>query len=180
MAVDMPPTVKADGNKVVVFLSTPPAASTGIPTLAEVNAALFGQCHIYGSFDVTPDQATGQGPKKLCRSVVPTQFGNTTYPAVEVEYSYLPQSLGTPGSDGNELYEALVPGTTLTAAVFDGIDGDTDALTAGDICDIFEVECGKRRKGKTGDGEFDEVSVKQFLIVVGGVPIAEDHALASA
>lgn len=182
MAVElsMPPTVKADGNKLVVLLTTPPAAPTGIPTVAEVNAALFAQLHMYGDFAITPEQSTGQGPKKLGASQVPTQFGNTNYPAIECEYSYLPQEVATPGAPGNEVYEALVPGTVLTAAVFDGIDGDVGEVAAGDVADIVKVEAGVRRKGRTGEGEFDEKSVKQALIIVGGEPIAEDHALAAA
>jgi hypothetical protein len=180
MPAVMPKTVQSDSNKLVVFLTTPPAASTGIPILAEINAALFASLYIVGDFAVTPSQSTGAGPSKLGASVTPTKLGRVTYPAVDVQYTYVPQSLGTPGGDGNEVYEALVPGDQITAVVLEGYDGQADAVVAGDVGDIFLMECGKRRKGRTGDGEQDEVSVTQSLVVVGGEPIAEDHALAAA
>jgi hypothetical protein len=180
MALDMPPTVSALGNKVVVFLTTPPVATTGIPTLTEVNAALFASLHLYTPFNVTPSQNTGEGPRKVGQRQVPTELGLVSFPAVEVSYSYVPQELGTPGSDGNELYEALVPGDQVTAVVLDGLDGEnTSAVVAGDICDIYLMECGVRRKGQTGDDEYAKLNTLQSLIVVGGAPIAEDHALAA-
>lgn len=181
MALSMPPTVSALGNKVVVFLTTPPAAPTGIPTTVEVSAALFASLHLYTPFNVTPSQNTGEGPRKLGQRQVPTELGLTSYPAVEITYSYDPQALGTPGGDGNELYEALVPGDQVTVVVLDGLDGEeTDSVTAGDIADIYLMECGVRRKGQTGDDEYAKFNVSQSLIVVGGQPIAEDHALAAA
>lgn len=180
MPVSLPPTTKALANTMVVFLTTPPAASNGIPTTTEVNAGILAGCHIYGSFNVTPSQNTGEGPRKLCSDFSPTQLGITNYPAVDVQYSYMPQDLGTPGSDGNEVYEALEPGTQVTAVVLEGVDGQTDTVAAGDVSDVFLMECGVRRKGATGDGEFDEKSVTQSLVVVGGEAIATDHALAAS
>lgn len=180
MPVSMPPTTTSLGNKMIVVLTTPPAAPSGIPTVTEVNAGIKAGCHIYGQFNVTPTQNTGEGPRKVCTRNVPTQLGLVTYPAAEVQYSYMPQELGTPGAAGNELYEALDPDAVVTVVVLDGIDGQTDAVVAGDISDIYEMKAGVRRKGQTGDGEFDEMSVTQALIVVGGEPIAEDHVLAAA
>lgn len=174
-----PPTVKSLGQKSVVILTTPPAASTGIPTRTEVNAGLFAALHFYGDFSVTPSQNTGEAPRKLGSAIQPQQFGLTTYPAVEASYSYVPQALGTSGSDGNEVYEALVPEDRVTIVVFDGIDGDIDEIDATDVGDVFLMECGKRRKGQTGDGEFDEKSVTQALIIVGGEPLAEDHVFSA-
>lgn len=180
MALAAVPKTKSLANTVVVFLTTPPAAPTGIPTLAEVNAGLQASCHIFGDFNPTSEQATGEGPAVMCDEFSETEFGRTTYAPVEVMYSYMPQDLGTPGADGNELYEALEPGATLTAVVLHGISGKTEALATGDIADVFEVEAGKRRKGKTGDGDFDKKAVMQFVRVIGGSPVVEDHPLAAA
>lgn len=180
MAVDLPPTTKALANQVIVFLTTPPAASNGKPTVAEVNAGIAAQCFLYGDFTATPTQNTGEGPRKNCSPSAPTNFGMVNYPAIEIQYSYMPQALGTPGAPGNELYEALEPGTVVTAVVLDGLPGETETVAAGAVSDIFEVEAGVRRKGKTGDGEFDEKSITQSMIVLGGVPVAEDHVLAAA
>lgn len=172
------PKTKALANTVVVFLTTPPAAPSGIPTLTEVNAGLKAACHIFGEFQPTPDQTTGEGPTVLCEEFGETEFGRTTYQPVEVSYSYMPQELGTPGSDGNEVYEALDPDVTVTAVVLNGISGKTDTLVAGDVADVFLMQAGKRRKGATGTGEFDKKNVLQFLRVVGGSPVVEDHPLA--
>jgi hypothetical protein len=180
MPAVMPPTVQSDSNKLVVILTTPPAAATGIATVTEVNAALFASLYIVGDFAVTPSQNTGAGPSKLGASVTPTKLGRVTYPAVDVQYTYVPQALGTPGSAGNEVYEALVPDNQVTIVVLDGYDGQASTVTAGDISDQFLMKCGKRRKGRTGEGEQDEVSVTQTLVVVGGEPITEDHALAAS
>lgn len=180
MVLASPPRTKALANTVVVFLTTPPAAATGIPTLVEVNAALFAQCHLYTPFDAVPNQTTGEAPRPLCEDSAETEFGTTTFAPVEVQYSYMPQELGMPGADGNEVYEALEPGTQVTAVVLHGVSGKTDTLVAGDVADVFKVEAGKRRKGQTGDGEFDKKSVTQALRIVGSGPIVEDHPLAAA
>ena len=176
-----PPTVKALGQKAVVILTTPPAAPTGIPTLAEVNAGIFAQLHFYGDFNVTPTQNTGEAPRKLGSKVSPQRLGLVTYPAVSASYSFVPQGLGTPGTEGNEVYEALVPSERRTIVVLDGLDGEeTDAVEAGDVADIYLMECGERAKGQTGDGEFDEKQATSQLVVVGGEPIAKDYPLAAA
>lgn len=180
MAISLPPTSKSLARKSVVFLTTPPAATTGIPTTVEISAAIFGSLHLYTPFTVTPTQNTGEGPRKLGARSVPVENGITTYPAVEIQYSYKPQELGTPGAEGNELYEALTQDTQLTVVVLDDVDGDIDAVTAGDVADVYLMECGVQRKGQTGDGEFDQFSVTQSLIVVGGEPVALDQVLAAA
>lgn len=179
MALAAVPKTKALANTVVVFLTTPPAATTGIATLAEVNAGLKAACHIFGDFNPTATQATGEGPAVMCEEYSETEFGRTTYEPVEVLYSYMPQELGTPGADGNELYEALEPDAIVTAVVLHGINAKTDTLAAGDISDQFLMEAGTRRKDKTGDGDMDKKAVRQFLRVVNGGPIVEDHPLAS-
>lgn len=180
MALAAPPRTKALANTVVVFLTTPPAAPSGIATLAEVNAGLKAACFIYGDFNPTAEQATGEGPTVMCEEFGETEFGRTTYSPVEVMYSYMPQELGTPGAEGNEVYEALEPGAEITAVVLHGISAKTDTLAAGDVSDQFLMQAGKRRKGKTGDGDFDKKAVMQFLRVVNGGPIVEDHPLAAA
>lgn len=175
MPIQMPPTAKSLARKVVVFLETPPAATTGIPTLAEVNAAFFAALHLYVPFNVQPTQNTGEGPRKLGASSVPQENGLVSYPAVETSYSYLPQKVGTAGAVGNELYELLVPGTKRTAVVFNDLAGDIDAIPADAVGDVYLIDPGVRRKGETGEGEFDQFSVAQSLVIAGGEPIAEDH-----
>lgn len=181
MPLVSPPTTKSLGQKTVVILTTPPAASTGIPILTEANAGVFGSLHFYGSLNVTPNQNTGEGPRKLGSKFTPTQLGQVTYPAVDAQYSYLPQKVGTASTPGNEMYEALVPGSKVTVLVFDGLDGQTDIVTATDVCSgIYLMECGVYRPGETGEGEFDEKSVTQSLVVVGAEPIATNVKLSAS
>lgn len=180
MPLSLPPTAKSFARKSVIVLDTPPAAGSGIPTTVEINAALFSALHMYTPFMVVPTQNSGEGPRKLGSAYTPTELGTVNYPAVEIQYSYLPQELGTPGAVGNELYEVMVPGTRLTVVVLDDVDGEISSVAAGDVADIYLVECGVRRKGATGDGEYDHFSVSQTLIVVGGEPVAEDHVLAAS
>lgn len=183
MPISLPPTEKALGRKVVVFLDTPPAATTGIPTLVEVNAGLQASLHLYTPFNVTPTQNTGEGPRKLGAKTSPTENGIVTYPAVEVQGSYLPQELGTPGAVGNEVYEMMKDaeeaGDKLTAVVFDGLDGDIDPIPTSAVGDVFLVEPGVIRKGSTGDGEFDHLSFTVSLVITGGEPVAVDHVFAA-
>ena len=180
MPISLPPTAKALGRKVVVFLDTPPAAPSGIPTTVEVTAAMFGSLHLYTPFNVQPSQNTGEGPRKLGAESAPTELGLVNFPAVDVQYSYLPQELGTPGAVGNELYELLVPGSQVTVVVLNDLPGDSSSVAAGDVADVYLMKCGVRRKGETDDSEYGQFSVSQSLIVVGGEPVAEDHVLAAA
>lgn len=180
MAVSLPPTTTALGNQPIIVLDTPPA-SPAAPTKAELNAGLFAQCLIYGRLNAQPTQNTGEAPRKGCSKVQDQRLGLVTYPAFEIQYSYMPQDLGTPGSDGNELYEVLVPDTEVYVYLVDGLDGeDTSALDTADIVTQgFKVKVGERRKGVTGDGEFDELSVTQTLVPQGG-QILEDYATPAA
>jgi len=177
MAFDLDvPTSKSLASQLIVVLTTPPAAATGIPTRTEVNAAIGAHQYIYGRFDMTPSQNTGEGPRKNARRSAPTELGMVTYPAAEMQYSYLPQELGTPGNVGNKLYEAMSPGANLTLVIVDGVEGDKlTEMPASTVGDVYRIETGVRRKGATGDGEFDHSSVTQSVVVKGDGPLAEDH-----
>lgn len=169
MPVTTPPTQASLGNRVVA-IATVPAAIAGQPTLAEANAALFGQCHIYGSPEAQPTQNTGASPAKLCRKTEDQRLGRVTFPSFDIQYSIIPQELGTPAAAGNEMYEALVPGTEVVVYFADGLDGeDTSAFVTGDVLNRgFLVEVGEYREGVTGDGEFDEFACTQTLVPIGG------------
>lgn len=180
MPLVSPPTTKSLGQKSVVILTTPPAAATGIPTLTEANAGVFASLHIVGDFDVTPTQNTGEGPRAMGAQTSPTELGLVSYPAVSAQYFVNPQALATPGAPGNEVWEALEPGTQVTVLVLNGFDGTSDTLAAGDVADIFLMECGIRAKGATGDDEFAKVAATSQLIVVGGAPVAENYPLTAA
>lgn len=165
--VQMPNTVKSDGNKILIVLTTPPANPLAA-TLAELNAGLFVQCFLYGDFSGTPNQNIGEGPKKMCTRVVPQQLGNVTYQIADVQYSYDPQAMGTPGNAANKAIEALTPDTDVYVYEGPGIDGETGAVAAGDVLNSYHLDCGAQRRGRTGDGEFDEFSVTQSFVMSNG------------
>lgn len=177
--VQMPETVKSQGNKILIVLTTPPAAPAA-PTLAELNAGLFVQCHLYGDFSGTPNQNVGEGPRKMCSRVQPQQLGNVTYQIADIQYSYVPQELGTPGADGNEAIEALTPGTDVYVYEGAGIDGKTGAVVAGDVLNAYHLDCGEQRRGQTGDGEYDEFSVTQSFVMSNGESPDFDYVVPAA
>lgn len=171
MTVSMPETVKSQGSKILIVLTTPPA-NPATPTKAELNAGLFVQCHLYGDFSGMPSQNVGEGPRKMCSRVVPKQLGNTTYDIADVQYSYVPQSMGTPGALGNEAIEAFASGTDVHVYEGPGIDGALGAVAASDVLTGYHLDCGEQRRGQTGDGEFDEFAVTQsFVLANGSTPI---------
>lgn len=179
MTVVMPETIKSQGNKILIVLTTPPAVPAA-PTKAELNAGLFVQCHIYGTFSGTPTQSVGAGPQKMCTKVTPQQLGNITYEIADVQYSYVPQAMGTVGSDGNEAIEALTPGTDIYVAEGPGIDGTTALVALNDVVNLYHLECGVQRRGQTGDGEYDEFSVTQSFVLANGEEPKFDYKVPAA
>lgn len=165
MPVSLPPTTSALGNQTIIVLDTAPA-NPAAPTKAELNAGLFAQCHIYGRLNAQSTQATVEAPRKGCSKVAAQRLGLVTYPGFDIQYSYVPQELGTPGADGNELYELLVPDTEVYVYLAEGLDGeDTAALATGDVVNQgFRVQVGEHREGVTGDGEGDDMAVMQTLV----------------
>lgn len=176
----LPEVDKAKANRLFVFLTTPPAATTGIPTLTEVNAGLNAGCYLYGGINVTPTQNSGEGPAKWCVQSTPTVLTDYTYPPISLQYSYKQQLLATPGDPANALYEALPMGAEVTVVILDGVESKTTAISApNNIADIFKTKAGVQAKGQTSDDNLGEISVTQQLEIVGGEPVALDHALAA-
>lgn len=176
----VPEVDKAKGNRLYVILTTPPAAATGIPTLAEVNAGLNAGCYLYGPITGTPTQNSGQGPEKWCMQSTPTVLTDYTYPPFSLQYSYRQQLLNTPGDPANALYEALPINREVTLVVLDGVDAKATAVAApNNIADIFRAKAGVQAKGATTDDNLGEISISQQLEIVGGAPVAIDHPLAA-
>lgn len=179
MVLSLPATDKALGNIVLVALTSNPAAGTGIPTVTECNAGKFVTCHIYDEAILFPaNQNTGDGPRKACVTTVPAQLGTVKYDVEEIQYSYKPQLLGTPGNAANLAYETFVPGSTLTLVQILGVSGTLSTVTAGQVANIYKVTVGAYSVGTTGNGELDELSVKSKLALINGVPIAIATVLA--
>lgn len=169
MPVTLPPTEASLGNKVILVTDSAPV-NPSAPTKAELNAMLFSQCLIYGPLAAPPTQATGAAPAKLCSKIEVQRLGRVTFPSFDVQYSYLPQETATPGADGNEMYEMLVPESTVYVYILDGLDGEaTSTLATGAVVNHgFKVQVGEYREGQTGDDEFSEFSTTQALVPDGG------------
>lgn len=176
MTVQMPEVVKSQGMTRLIVLSTAPASTTTI-TAAELAAGEVITCHVYGDFAATPTENIGTAPRKMCTRTSPQQFGEITYPINDVQYSYVPQSLGTPGAPGNEAFEALTPGTEKWLVEVPGLDGRGTSFGAGALGNLYNVDCGIQRRGRTGDGEFDEFSVTQSFVMADGAEPVYDIAL---
>lgn len=175
----MPPTVKSQGNTTLIVLTAAPANPLA-PTKAELNAGEFITCHIYGDFSAQPTQNVGEAPRKMCSKSVPQQFGNVTFPINDIQYSYDPQALATPGAPANKAMEALAEGTEVYLVEGAGIDGKTSALGTGDVVNLYHVECGLQRRGRTGDGEFDELSITQGFVMSDGAEPQYDYVVPAA
>ena len=69
--------------------------------------------------DWWPTAATSKVAKqrKMCQTETSTSLGETTWDTPRLMYTYNPQAIDTPGSDGNEAYEALAAGTVRGRAV---------------------------------------------------------------
>lgn len=183
MPLTLPATTKSLGSTVVAVLTTAPAAGSGIPTVTEINAGKFITCHLYDDMSTlfVPTQNTGQAPRKACTKVVPTALGTVTYAEQEIQYSYGPQALGTPGNAANVAYEALAPGSTVTLVQLNGLSGTNSTVSASQVANIYKVDVGVYMPTSTGNGEYDEFSVKQKMVLsasVGGQPVAMNTVLA--
>jgi hypothetical protein len=172
MTVALPETVGSYGNASLVVLASAPSLTAPTITVLEAGEAIT--CHVYGTFASAPTQTTGSSPRKMCQINEPQRLGSVTYTINDIQYSYNPQELGTPGAAGNEAFEALTPGTNVWLVERVGISGRNADFTAGELVNIYPVECGVQRRGQTGDGEFDEFSVTQSFVLVDGAEPSYD------
>lgn len=167
MPLTLPETVKSQGKTVLLVLTTPPAVVTA-PTKAELNAGEFITCHIYGEFGATPSQNVGEAPRKMCSKTNPQRLGTTTYAINDIQYSYNPQATNTSGGAGNEAFDILTEDAEVWLVEGPGIDGESSTLATNDMVNVYHVRCGVRRRGRTGDGEFDEFSITQSFVMADG------------
>lgn len=165
----MPETQKSQGYTRLVVLAAAPADAESI-TVAELTGGENITCYLYGDFNAGATENIGEGPRKMCARQVPQQFGNVTYTIDELMYSFLPQELDT--APGNEAKAALTPGTTQHVVELPGLDGQGTSFAAGDQYVYHKLDLGIQRRGRTGDGEFDEFAIRQSVIYAdGGEPI---------
>lgn len=164
MTVMMPETQKSQGFSRLVVLDT--AANLAALTTAEITAGEILTCYLYGDFTSEGGENVGEGPRKMCSRKVPQEFGNTTDTITDLQYSHLPQELDA--APGNEARALMTPGTTKILVEFQGMDGKGSVFAAGDRYIAHRVKLGRQRKGRTGDGEFDQFAITQSVIYADG------------
>lgn len=174
MTVTFPEGTKAQGNISVRVVQT--IADPEAPKLAtEVNAvtSVDVSCFLYGGGIGTSTQNKGEAPKRICATDTFQQFGNTTYEVSDLQYAYDPQQALTAAV--NKARQILEPGTEVWLVVRLGLAAQTEEWDEGQFVDLWHVRLGRQNKTTTGDGEFDELSITQGVIVL-RAPV-EDVAL---
>ncbi len=164
MTVSMPETQKSQGWSRLVALDT--GTNLAALTVAEITAGEIITCHVYGDFVAEGGENVGEGPRKMCSRKVPQEFGNTTDTITDLQYSHLPQEADA--APGNEARALLVPGSTKIFVEFQGLEGNGSNFAAGDRYVAHRVQLGRQRRGRTGDGEFDQFAITQSLIYADG------------
>lgn len=174
MTVEIPEWVAAEGNVKAVFVPT--LASLTAPSVAVVNAGVDVSCFLLPDWDGPGGTQNRGEQRRFCSRETFEVLGREKNSIAPLTYTYLPQELGTPGHDGNALYEALAPGNTGFLVVGYGLD-PADPFVAGDIVDVIPIEAGRRNKDARGSDEFSPLTVTQEIGVTGSK--AEDSEAAA-
>lgn len=159
MTIQMPETTKTFGQQSLIVLTAAPADLDAM-TPTEANAGENITCHLYGSWFPTATTEKTSTQRKMCQTKVRSQLGSTTWDAPAIQYSYNPQTIGTPGSAGNEAYEALPEGAVRYLALFTGVPGQT-APGDGDAYQLIGVRLGPQVRGASSDDAGGEAAVTQ-------------------
>jgi hypothetical protein len=166
------PEVFAEGNVRAAFIPAISNLATG-PTLTEVNAGVLLGKYLMPDWDgFNGTQNKGESRRFSSRETY-QRFGRTAHSIAPLVYTYNPQLLGTPGSPGNEVYEAcaegnlgyFVMGYGLLAE--DELTGEPLPFEANDIISFAPAECGEQFEAARGADEFAPLTVTQELIVKG-------------
>lgn len=159
MPVTEPPVTASLGNISIVMLSTIPANLASIP-IAAITAGKNVTCHTYG--DWLPDASINKvnTKRKTCKKTVPQRLGTATHNIPALQYSYMPQSVGTAGAAGNEAYELLPEDAIRVAIIRLGKDGETD-LATGDKYIARVIQCGPQVPGVSQEDEGGDFVINQ-------------------
>jgi hypothetical protein len=165
MSVVFPTAIKSQGNVSVVVVQTMTTPSA--PSLAtDINGAtaVNGSCYLYSGGAGTSNTNKGDAPRRLCSTSTFQQLGNTSYDVTDLQYVYDPQSAST--VPANKLMAALAPGASVYLIIRKGLNAQTTAYAATQKVDVWHIKLGPQNFGMTGDGEFDELSITQSVVVL--------------
>ena len=166
MPVSLPPTTGSFGNLSLVVLTTKPADLAAVP-LASLTAGKNITCHVYGDWfpSASTEKVTRQ--RKMCQVKVSQSLGTTTHETPALQYSYLPQSVGTPAAAGNEAYEVLPEGGVVYLVQRLGKAGTSD-IVATDKYRLFPVELGPQIPGASAEDAGGEFVINQEISFADG------------
>ena len=161
MTITMPETTKTYGAQALLSLATEPA-DTAAMTTTEATAGKNLSCHVLGSWWPTATTEKVSRQRKMCQTKVTQSLGSTTWDAPALQYTYNPQTVGTPGSDGNEAYEALPEGAIRYLAMRIGISGRT-AFGVGHAYRLVGVRLGPQVPSQSADDAGGEATITQEI-----------------
>lgn len=161
MTITMPETTKTYGAQGLLSLTAEPAAPAAM-TSAEATAGVNITCHVLGSWWPTATTEKVARQRKMCQTKVTQSLGSTTWDAPALQYTYNPQTVGTPGSDGNEAYEELPEDAIRYLALRIGISG-RDAFGATDAYRLVGVRLGPQVPTQSADDAGGEATITQEL-----------------
>src|SRR5699024_1906590 len=163
MTVVIPESVSAQGNVKALFVPAIEDPASG-PTSAELEAATDIGRYLMPEWEgPSGEQNTGEDSRFYSTQTF-TRLGRNTNSIAALSYTYKPQ--GDESGDANDAYDALAEGNIGFLVMGYGIDAAND-LKAGDVVDIYPVECGVQNKATTGEDEFAPLTVNQTLAVTG-------------
>lgn len=177
MTLMMPETTGSFGSLSLVVLSTAPADAEAI-TSTEIAAGENISCHMVGDWFPTATTTKVARQRKMCQTNVTQALGTTTHETPALQYTYNPQTVQTPGSDGNEAYEALPEGGTVYLVQRLGKSGKSD-LASGDAYRLFPVDLGPQIPGTSSEDEGGEFVINQEVSFADGFEAPVDGVIAT-
>lgn len=166
MTLTMPETTDSFGNISLVVLTTKPTNLASIP-LASITAGKNVSCHVYGDWLPTASTEKATRQRKMCQTKQTQSLGSSTWETPALQYSYIPQSVGTAGASGNEAYEALPEGATRYGVQRLG-KASGSAFVAGDKIRLWPLELGPQVPGVSSEDAGGEFVINQETAFASG------------
>lgn len=156
------PALGATTSVVALTLATPGAVSvaTDLTTANSLNISCFN----YTVVAPTSETPKGSAPRRQCDTTQREQFGPTTYPGPQLQYTYDPQADDT--VDANKAKAMLDEGLVIWDIQRDGKPAKLEDLIAGDRVSLHHLRLGPQNRTRTGDDEFAEFSITQETVYV--------------
>lgn len=156
MALNVPEGMDSNGTMLVLYV--PAISNTAAPTIAELTAGSVVDLSCYLTADGfnTSTQENSVEDTRLCTKQVFESPGDFTQ-SLELTYVY-----NTLSVDDDKARATLVPGNNGHIVARYGLDPE-DAISVGDVVDVFTFIAGKRRKNTVARNTKHNMTQKMFL-----------------